>query len=112
MIAKTFEIRDRATFIAALAIQCDPASEAERYLLARSGYGLAPEDQRKYVILCRLDGNLSTCDPYDWPRGTMPAAHDYIQKHFDKLMTGSVIDVEFIQGVTSMPKLSEAIESV
>lgn len=67
MIAKTFEIRDRATFIPVLAVKLQPDCEADRFLIARAGYGLTPADQSKYVLLMRLDSGrgMYTCDPVD-----------------------------------------------
>ncbi len=58
MIAKTVEIRDRATFIPALAIKLVPVTDQDRYLLGRAGYGTTPASQAEYVLLLRslLDG--------------------------------------------------------
>ena len=112
MITKTFEIRDRNTFVPVLAIQLEPGNEADRYLLARAGYGLTRDDQARYVQLCRVNGGYgsSTCDPYDWGAGarTLPVAHQYLIEHFAELDSGAVVDVEFILGETDAPKVSEA----
>lgn len=111
MIAKTFEVRDRSTFIPMLAVKLNPACEADRYLLARAGFGTTPERQREYIFLCRIDGGggKGTCDPQDWggnPR-TVPMAHGYLLAHFDDLESGAVIDVEFILKETPKAKKSE-----
>jgi hypothetical protein len=45
MTTKAFEIRDRATFIPAIAVRLDPADERERYLIARCGFGVTPSAQ-------------------------------------------------------------------
>jgi len=118
MIAKLVEIRDSGTFIPALAVRLAPADEAERYLLARAGYGTEPETQGSYVLLIRLaDG------PYN-PRGhglarTMMVAHERLldlagnlddsPAAFDRLESGAVVDVEFILGVAAGPKRSERL---
>ncbi len=112
MIAKTFEVRDRATFIPVMAVKLLPACEKDRYLLGRAGYGTASHDQAAYVFLCRIDGGegKGACDPYDWgqnPR-TMHVAHLHLQKHFDELESGAVICVEHILGERDTPKVSEA----
>lgn len=112
MIAKTFEIRDAATFFGALAIKLEPSCEADRYLLARSGYGTDMERQSEYVLFTRLDGT-GPCyyDPFEWgmvPR-TMAVAHRYVNEHFDELKSGDVIDVEFILGETKVKKITEAV---
>jgi hypothetical protein len=48
-------------------------------------------------------------DPYHWPRDprTKPYAHVYIEAHWHDLKDGDVIDVEFILGETTSPKVSE-----
>jgi hypothetical protein len=114
MTAKTFEVRDRGTFIAVLTVRLDPDCEADRYLLARSGFGITPERQRSYVMVAKLDGGVETArtDPYGWPSKswTMTAAHIWIIDHFDELESGAVIDVEFNAGLTPTCKISEAFE--
>lgn len=107
MIAKLFEIRDKATFIPALALALSKRpdlSDAENYLLGRSGYG-----GDRCVMLSRLNGGHIHCDPYNWGDRTMHAAHLFIEENFDNLESGAVIDVEFILGETKAPKVSEAI---
>jgi hypothetical protein len=110
MITKSFEIRDRATFIPAVAIKMVPANEEQRYLLRRCGYGF----DHPAVLLTRMDGNARAApsDPYDWGDRTMTVAHDYITQNFDSLADGSVIDVEHILGKRPEPKASERLEGV
>jgi hypothetical protein len=111
MIAKTFEIRDRATFIPVLAVKLVPGCEADRYLFGRAGFGVMPEVQKAFVMVCRLDGGegFATTDQHGWPGGTrtMKYAHHYIREAFDKLESGAVVDVEFIVCETDSPKRSE-----
>lgn len=112
MTAKLFEIRDVGTFIPALAIRLDPSCEADRYLLARAGFGREPDDQAGYVMLTTLSGGSGSaqCDPYEWGGGnrTMHYAHKHICENFDSLDSGSVVDVQFILGETATPKQSES----
>ena len=112
MKTKTFEIRDRATFIPILAVKLEPGCEADRFLLGRAGFGITPKKQAEYIYLIRISGGegKAACDPYDWgvsPR-TLHTAHLHIMEHFDELESGSVVDVEFILGETKEPKVSEA----
>lgn len=104
MIVKLLEVRDRNTFIPVAAIKMFPANEAQRFLLARVGFrdGMS-------VTLMRLNDQKATADVYQWGSGerTMPNAHLYIEKHFDELHDGDVVDVEFILGERSRPKQSE-----
>lgn len=125
MITKLFEVRDRATFIPVIAIKAVPGYtidrtpmptvkelESERYLLRRAGYNLALPS----IILVRahcsgIDRN-ATYDAYAWgatQTRTLMVAHQHIERNFDALETGAVIDVEFILGETEKPKVSERI---
>lgn len=107
MITKTIEIRDEGTFIPALVIRLEPGCEADRYLLARGGYGTIPAQQREYVVLVRLPDCKAQHDPYAWGGRTMPTAHQFAVDHFDEITSGDVVDVEFILGERGEPKQSE-----
>lgn len=108
---KFFEIRDRATFIPVYAFRArpiTPGNEAERYLLARTGYG--PLGDSECVIMGRLEGGYySHCDAFGWNSRTLTTAHLHLENHFDELPTGSVLDVEYILGETKTAKISERI---
>lgn len=109
MTSKTFEVRDRATFIAVVALRLDPADERDRYILARGGYGRTAEQQREYVIMMRLDTFAAQYDPFQWSnQRTLGEAHRHILGHFEELKNGSVIDVEYVLGESSKPKTSES----
>ena len=111
MIAKAFEIRGAGTFLAVLAIKLSPANEAERYLAARAGYGLSPEDQSDFVLMSPLYGSeRMEYEPLRWTNSgrTRTVAHTYIMAHFDELEPGAVVDVEYILGETYTRKVSEA----
>jgi hypothetical protein len=113
MTSKILEIRDKGTFIPILATKLNPDDEAERYLLARAGYGRTPEAQSEYVLVSQiLGGGTQRCttDPYGWPGGerTYQVAHDYIRKNFDRLVSGDVVCVEFLLGERTTPKVSES----
>jgi hypothetical protein len=134
MVTKIIEIHDSGTFIPALAVRLGSPNEAERYLLARSGFGRTMEDQSEYIVLCKINGGepcSAHIDPFAWgqnPR-TMFVAHMYLlnrhhefekdklwcpsnraaDKHdgFDALPQGVVVDVEFILGRREAPKTAE-----
>lgn len=111
MTVKLFEVRDDGTFIPAIAIKFDNATEAERYLIARAGYGTLPGAQTRYVIFGRLHDLELTGDIYHWVKDrTMHNAHVYVRDNFDNLESGAVIDVEFILGETDVPKVSERLQ--
>lgn len=110
MEVKMFEIRDRGTFIAAMAIRLGSRNEAERFLLSKSGYGKHTEDHAQYVVLCKIDGSDfgAQYDPWSWGScRTMPQAHNHIHCNWDRLQSGQVIDVEYILGERETPKTSE-----
>lgn len=102
-----FEIRDAGTHIPAMGIKLVHRNEAEARLLSRAGYDLTDN----YVFLCKIDGGEcgGNYDPYGWPgrARTMQVAHSYIVAHFDELVSGQVIDVQYIIGETTTPKRSE-----
>ena len=102
MISKLLEIRDRGTFIAALAIQ---VSGDDGYLMRRAGF------QSPMVYLIALATERACYDPYNWGNRTMANAHRHIEQEFDSLKDGDVVDVEFILGETTAPKQSEQGEA-
>lgn len=110
MKVKTFEIRDRATFIPALAVKLNAEADSinDYYLLRRAGLDSPGSFD---IYLAHLQTGKGCIDPYAWPDSgmvrTMPVAHAYIEKHFDELETGAVIDVQFILGETLSEKQSE-----
>ena len=121
MIVKAIEIRDRGTFIPALAVKMMPTYrsqvetiteyDSESYLLRRAGFSFV----NPCVILCRMEASgvdrNATYDPFAWGEGTRTyqVAHQYIIEHFDELKSGAVVDVEFILGETKEPKESERL---
>ena len=108
MKTKLFELRDKGTFIPIIAtLMAKPANEAEAYLLRRAGYSIGPDDHW-LVLLDRLEGGHSDYDPKRGGPRTYPVAHQYIQDHWPELVSGQVIDVEFILNETRHPKVSEA----
>jgi selenophosphate synthetase-related protein len=98
MTPKLFEIRDRATFIPVLAIDI---SAKDGYLARRAGFG------HRCIQLVDFEGRRTAYNPYDWSGRTFPAAHAYIETHWDELADGDVVDVEFVLGETTQPKVSE-----
>lgn len=110
MVSKTFEVRDAGTFIPVLAVKLTPGCDRDRYLLARTGYGSSAELQSQYVMVWRLSGggpSNATTDLYEQTSDTMRYAHAHIEKNFDALESGAVVDVEFITGRSAKPKVSE-----
>ena len=104
---KFLEIRDRATFIPAMAVELVGLSRPECYLLGRVGFS----GGSRYIMLQRLVGNTATTDVWDWGQSrTMHCAHEYIIKEWESIHSGDVIDVEFIMGESEECKISEALE--
>lgn len=109
---KCFEIRDRHTYIGAIAQSFDPDAlldDGERSIIRRSGYR-----GRRYVLLTKLVGDIETqYDSHSWGGSarTMPEAHRHIEQHWSELASGDVIDVEFILGESTAKKTSERLEA-
>ncbi len=114
METKLFEVRDRMTFMPVICIKLAPGNEPDGYLLAMAGYGLLPESQGKFILMGKLQtGVLQNCpqDHSGYPAvRTLPMAHQHIEKHWDELTSGDVIDVEFILGEVGVPKISQRVE--
>jgi len=112
MITKALEIRDEGTFIPMLAVDMNPSLDdtfsGQHYLLRRCGY---PCDGRPNILITRLsaDGTPAWNDPYGWGGRTFPVAHEWIIEHWNELRDGDVVDVQFILGETTAPKISERI---
>lgn len=121
MEIKLIEIRDRATFIPAMAVRLGARNEHERYLLRRAGYAVPdghvalpePGDDtgQFYVLLTNLNGG-GTCeyDIYAWNNRTMVVAHQWLLRSWHTIKSGDVLDVQFILGETAAPKISERAE--
>lgn len=108
---KFLEIRDAGTFIPALAVSMDAMrweNPLDVWLLRRGGFGVSSE----CVFLCKLHTGGGEYDPYSWHASsrTMQVAHEWIEKHFNELKSGDVVDVEFILGITKAPKTSERLD--
>ncbi|MCF8566876.1 hypothetical protein LLE49_19330 [Alicyclobacillus tolerans] len=110
LVTKAFEIRDAATFIPVIATALASTSFEEAYLIGRAGYtnytGPTP------VAVTRLTDLRAAADAGYWPNRTMHFAHQYIEQHFHELETGAVVDVEYILGERSAPKVSERLEGI
>ena len=103
METKLLEIRDRGTFIPALAIRAEWGRRlfrAQCWLWFPAGGPDSPETM------------LSAYDPHEWRTAarTMPVAHQWLEKHWDEAAADSVIDVQFILGETDLPKHSERLD--
>ena len=109
MKVKLIEIRDSGTMIVALCVDMNPDNMIQRDYLTRYGYSC---DGRPNIMVTHAygDGTPARNDPYDWgDRGTWAWAHNHIIEHWNELNDGDVVDVEFIQGKTAKPKISERI---
>lgn len=114
MFIKLFEVRDRATFIPAMAVLLRNRTPEEFFLLRRAGFGSYEiggdwplHNAVPYVLLVHLGTSRAHHDSYDWGNRTMSVAHAHIINHWDELESGDVLDVEFILGETPTKKHSE-----
>lgn len=107
MEIKLFEVRDEGTYMPAFAIRCDPANEAEFYMLARAGYGQSAHRQSQFVLFARESDGQLHYDPAFWGDRTRQTAHGYVRDHWDALQTGDVVDVRVCLGETDTPAKPE-----
>lgn len=108
MQVKCLELRDAATFIPVICVHPAPDNEAQRYLLRRDGYSGQPTES----CIIMIDAQCRKCayDPYYWPDGTHRTAHQFIIDNWATLTDGAVVDVQYIRGESTAPKVSESIE--
>lgn len=105
MEVKCLEVRDEGTFMPVICIKPIPENEYQRWLLRRDGYsGNASES---CVIVIKPQCNGVSYDSYSWGDRTMNVAHAYIERNWETLLDGEVIDVQYILGETSTKKISE-----
>lgn len=109
METKTLEVRDRATFIPVFAIKVKEDNPNQTYLLGRAGYH---SPIHPILLVDPRGSGRAVADPYDWGNRTWTVAHDYIEKHYDTLKDGDVIDVEHILGETTKKKRSERFDYI
>jgi hypothetical protein len=104
---KLFEVRDEGTYLPCIAIRCDPANEAELYMLARAGYGTNAHQQAQHVLFAPESDPHLQYDPASWGDRTRQTAHRFIRADWDALQTGDVIDVRVCLGETDTPAAPE-----
>jgi hypothetical protein len=104
---KLFEVRDEGTYLPCIAIRCNPANEAERYMLARAGYGAEPARQGMFVLFAPESDPRLQYDPASWGDRTRQTAHRFIRADWDALQTGDVIDVRVCLGENDTPAAPE-----
>ena len=115
---KTFEVRDRGTFVPCFAVLASPRDLIEDprihldaeftrdiWLLRRAGYG----EDRRCVLFGNLHSGYVTHDSHNQHNRTMQVAHRHVEENWDSLSSGDVIDVEFVLGETRAAKQSERL---
>lgn len=103
MEVKLLEVRDHMTYMPAIAIRCTPANEAERYMLARAGYGVGEARQGKFVLFAPEADPTLQYSPGKWSDRTRATAHKWIRDHWEELEPGAVVDVRVILGEAETP---------
>ncbi len=109
MTTKLFEVLDKMTCIPVVALDCQAPypffiKSREYLLLRRVGYS-----GDRLILLGKLGGGEFVYNHHYYPKDTrtMPAAHKYIEENWDRLISGDVIDVEFILGETDKPRTTD-----
>lgn len=110
METKLLEIRDKMTFIPAAAMRVKADNPEQAYLLMRSGWG-DYVNTNTHIYLFPLNNSPAQVayDPHDWASRTFMVVHDWLTRNWDSVSDGTVVDVEFILGETTAPKVSERL---
>lgn len=103
MVTKVFEVRDEMTHIGVMATKMVGETPDEDYELERCGFGHGGS----LVIVTKMYEPESQHDAFNWRSRTMRHAHLHIEKNFDKLKSGDVIDVRYLLGETDAPCKSD-----
>lgn len=113
METKMIEIRDRGTFVPALAVKLSSSNQQEQFLLSRAGWSdeAIRGSAETGIMLYPFNGYRAHTDVYDWEARngsrTFQVVHKFLEKNWLLVTPGMVVDVEFILGETAAPKLSE-----
>lgn len=107
MDMRFLEVRDDGTTIPVLAMRMTGTTRAQKGILLRGGFASGHT-----IVVMALSSQAATADLYDWPtlgfgQRTMQTAHHFIERHFDTLRDGDVVDVEFLLGEREAPKVPE-----
>lgn len=110
---KIVEIRDRATFIPALAMRMVPENDLQKVLFQQIGYR---SSSNPCILLMSLEApwhSARSSDEWQERSGrTMSVAHQWIEKHYDSIVDCQVVDVEYILGEVEHPCLSYRDEKI
>lgn len=106
MQTKLFEVVDGATRLSVLAVRLEGGTPKENWLLERVGLG---EGSAYKVQMTDLELNKTHRDPFKWRSDSRTTfeAHLYIQKNWDNLKTGDLIDIRVIVGESDFPVSSK-----
>jgi hypothetical protein len=115
---KIVEIRDRATFIPALAVRMIPDGIDEKFLFNNIGYF---SNSKPCILLISLEAPWSSARcSNEWRVGgrTMHEAHKWIEQNWDSIVHCQVVDVEHILKEVDKPcdscredEINEALEN-
>jgi len=107
------EIRDRGTFVPALVTRIDPANIYQAFLCECAGIQSAPRTI-VLTVFAAFQHRLvcSNIDCEEWCDRTFRVAHKYVEENFDFVRENPVVDVEFVNGETLAPKVSEFKEYI
>lgn len=103
METKVFEVRDRLTFIPIMAIRLNQEDPQERYLVRQSGWTAE-------FIFARIN-NMHFTMGIEWQKDrTLGTVTRHIRENWNNLISGEVIDVEFVLGEVSKPKRAQRLD--
>lgn len=88
MKAKTFQVWDNDSMIPVLAVKFEPENENDRLVLRKGNCRIGG------IYLSLLTGAfcITNCNADNWGGEAMQKAHLYLEKNFDTMESGAVID--------------------
>jgi hypothetical protein len=96
MRAKMLEVRTGEEVHSLMVLEMyDETSENRRWLLKRAGFPDLPGTFDYLLVF--LDINECGSRPDYWSTAWQRAVHKYVERNFDKLDDGSVVDVDYIE---------------
>lgn len=99
---KMFGVRGNGTFYPVVATKLYSEEDSEQFLLDRAGF----RGSYVYILLNNIGEQKTNYDPYRWNNSELTVAHKHIEKNFDSLMTGEIIDTQYLEGKVSQPRKS------
>lgn len=103
--AKMLAVMDTCTRIPLIAFKVSPNTMKEGIMLERHGFTINPH---QYTFFYDLNSGTCSYDPYKMNDfHTLTPACRHIERNWDSVKSGDLIDVEYMRGDTDAPRIWE-----